>query len=82
MEHSLAQRAHAETLGTALLVLVGPGSVVATLILAGDSTARGHRRRPARHLVRLRPGHRGARVRDRQGLGLSHQPGGHVRARR
>lgn len=38
MEHSLAQRALAETLGTALLVLVGPGSVVATLILAGDST--------------------------------------------
>ena len=28
----------AETLGTALLVLVGPGSVVATLVLAGDST--------------------------------------------
>jgi glycerol uptake facilitator protein len=27
----------AETIGTALLVLVGPGSVVATLILAGDS---------------------------------------------
>src|ERR687885_874441 len=38
MKHSLAQRALAETLGTALLVLVGPGSVVATLILAGDST--------------------------------------------
>ena len=38
MEHSLAQRAFAETLGTALLVLVGPGSVVATLVLAGDST--------------------------------------------
>ena len=38
MEHSLSQRALAETLGTALLVLVGPGSVVATLILAGDST--------------------------------------------
>ena len=37
-EHSLAQRAIAETIGTALLVLVGPGSVVATLILAGDST--------------------------------------------
>jgi glycerol uptake facilitator protein len=36
-EHSLGQRAVAETLGTALLVLVGPGSVVATLILAGDS---------------------------------------------
>ncbi len=38
MEHSLSQRALAETLGTALLVLVGPGSVVATLTLAGDST--------------------------------------------
>ena len=37
-EHSLSQRAIAETLGTALLVLVGPGSVVATLVLAGDST--------------------------------------------
>lgn len=38
MQHSLGQRAGAETLGTALLVLVGPGSVVATLTLAGDST--------------------------------------------
>jgi glycerol uptake facilitator protein len=38
VEHSLPQRALAETLGTALLVLVGPGSVVATLVLAGDST--------------------------------------------
>src|SRR5258707_5539777 len=38
MEHySLPQRALAEVLGTALLVLVGPGSVVATLVLAGDS---------------------------------------------
>jgi glycerol uptake facilitator protein len=37
-EHSLPQRAFAETLGTALLVLVGPGSVVATLVLAGTST--------------------------------------------
>ena len=36
--YSLTQRALAETLGTALLVLVGPGSVVATLALAGDST--------------------------------------------
>src|SRR6185437_7978313 len=36
-EHSLGQRLVAETVGTALLVLVGPGSVVATLILAGDS---------------------------------------------
>jgi glycerol uptake facilitator protein len=34
---SLAQRAVAEVLGTALLVLVGPGSVVATLQLAGKS---------------------------------------------
>src|SRR3982750_1460772 len=38
MEHSLPQRVVAETLGTALLVLVGPGSVVATLTLAGKST--------------------------------------------
>jgi glycerol uptake facilitator protein len=37
-EHSLSQRAVAETFGTALLVLVGPGSVVATLVLAGKST--------------------------------------------
>src|SRR5882757_9186499 len=37
MEHSLPQRAFAEALGTALLVLVGPGSVVATLALAGKS---------------------------------------------
>jgi glycerol uptake facilitator len=37
-EYSLGQRAFAEVLGTALLVLVGPGSVVATLALAGDST--------------------------------------------
>src|SRR5215218_5532029 len=36
--YSMAQRAFAEVLGTALLVLVGPGSVVATLVLAGDST--------------------------------------------
>src|SRR3954469_24510526 len=36
-EHSLGQRAVAETVGTGLLVLVGPGSVVATLVLAGDS---------------------------------------------
>ena len=36
--YSLSQRAFAEALGTALLVLVGPGSVVATLVLAGDST--------------------------------------------
>jgi glycerol uptake facilitator protein len=37
-EFSLPQRALAETLGTALLVLVGPGTVVATLVLAGKST--------------------------------------------
>jgi glycerol uptake facilitator protein len=37
-QHSLSQRAAAEVLGTALLVLVGPGSVVATLVLAGKST--------------------------------------------
>jgi glycerol uptake facilitator protein len=36
--YSLGQRAVAESLGTAMLVLVGPGSVVATLALAGDST--------------------------------------------
>ena len=38
MEFSLPQRAFAEALGTALLVLVGPGSVVAVLTLAGKST--------------------------------------------
>src|SRR3990170_8425618 len=37
-DYSLSQRVLAESLGTALLVLVGPGSVVATLVLAGDST--------------------------------------------
>jgi glycerol uptake facilitator protein len=37
-KYSLPQRAVAEVIGTALLVLVGPGSVVATLILAGKST--------------------------------------------
>ena len=36
-KYSLAQRAVAEMLGTALLVLVGPGSVVATLVLAGKA---------------------------------------------
>jgi glycerol uptake facilitator protein len=36
-EYSLGQRSLAEALGTALLVLVGPGSVVATLTLAGDA---------------------------------------------
>jgi glycerol uptake facilitator protein len=36
--YSLGQRAVSEALGTALLVLVGPGSVVAALALAGDST--------------------------------------------
>src|SRR4030088_278023 len=35
--YSKTQRALAEILGTALLVLVGPGSVVATLVLAGDA---------------------------------------------
>ena len=35
--YSLGQRAVAEALGTALLVLVGPGSVVAALVLAGDA---------------------------------------------
>src|SRR5437660_12922712 len=35
---SLSQRTLAEVLGTALLVLVGPGSVVATLALAGKVT--------------------------------------------
>ncbi len=36
--YSLAQRGLAEAFGTAALVLVGPGSVVATLVLAGKST--------------------------------------------
>jgi glycerol uptake facilitator protein len=36
-EHSLPQRALAESLGTALLVLVGPGSVVAALELSGKA---------------------------------------------
>ncbi|MDQ6816181.1 MAG: aquaporin family protein [Actinomycetota bacterium] len=36
-KYHLSQRAVAEMLGTALLVLVGPGSVVATLALAGKA---------------------------------------------
>ena len=36
-KYHLSQRAFAEVLGTALLVLVGPGSVVATLVLAGKA---------------------------------------------
>ena len=35
--YSLGQRALAETVGTALLVLVGPGSVVAAIVLAGGT---------------------------------------------
>ena len=41
MEHSLPQRVLGESLGTALLVLVGPGSVVATLKLAGNAPLSG-----------------------------------------
>lgn len=37
MEYSTSQRLAAEALGTALLVVVGPGSVVATLVLAGEA---------------------------------------------
>jgi glycerol uptake facilitator protein len=36
-QYHLSQRAAAEGLGTALLVFVGPGSVVATLVLAGKA---------------------------------------------
>jgi glycerol uptake facilitator protein len=36
-KYHLSQRAVAEVLGTALLVFVGPGSVVATLVLAGKA---------------------------------------------
>src|SRR2546423_4374187 len=36
--YSKPQRALAEMLGTAALVLVGPGSVIATLTLAGKAT--------------------------------------------
>src|SRR6266851_4680472 len=35
--HSMPQRALAEFFGTAALVLVGPGSVIATLTLAGKA---------------------------------------------
>ena len=41
MEHSRKQRSLAEGLGTALLVLVGPGSVVATLKLGGNAAFTG-----------------------------------------
>src|SRR5258708_6219901 len=37
--HSMSQRAIAETFGTAALVLVGPGSVIATLTLAAKAVA-------------------------------------------
>ena len=43
--------------------------------------SRDRRVRPARHLVRVRLRDHGARVRDRQGLGLSHQPRRDLRAR-
>src|SRR5213596_3446652 len=36
--YTMPQRALAEVLGTAALVLVGPGSVIATLVLAGKAT--------------------------------------------
>src|SRR5437660_11086748 len=36
--YSLTQRGAAEAFGTAALVLVGPGSVIATLVLAGNAT--------------------------------------------
>lgn len=39
-EYSLGQRALSEVVGTFLLVLVGPGSVVATLVLAGEDRLR------------------------------------------
>ena len=76
MQHSLPQRALAETLGTGLLVLVGPGSVVATLTLAGDA-------KPAvtgADLLGISFAFGGGRLRPGEGLGRSHQSGGHVRA--
>src|SRR2546421_9891787 len=39
--YSIRQRFLAEVLGTAALVLVGPGSVIATLVLAGKATPAG-----------------------------------------
>src|SRR6202043_3967538 len=39
--HSISQRAIAEMFGTAALVLVGPGSVIATLTLAGKAVPAG-----------------------------------------
>ena len=39
-KYHLSQRAVAEMLGTALLVLVGPGSVVATLALPIEAVKR------------------------------------------
>jgi len=81
MEHSLPQRAFAETLGTALLVLVGPGSVVATLTLAGKST-------PAitgADLLGISVAFGlviAAMCTPSAGVGLSHQSGRHLCARR
>ena len=80
-EHTLSQRALAETLGTALLVLVGPGLRRRHACPGRRQGARDRRVRPTRHLVRVRLRDHRARVCDRQGLGLPHQPGGDVRAR-
>ena len=57
-KYSLGQRALAETLGTALLVLVGPGSVVATLVLAGTED----QNVPISHAAHAKERIRGARV--------------------
>ena len=81
-EHSLGQKLVAEFIGTALLVFIGAGSVPAILLLESGAKA------PfsgadlgfisiAFGLIVDRDG-----LHDREGLGLPHQPGGHVRARR
>ena len=80
-EHTLSQRVLAETLGTALLVLVGPGIRCRHACPGRRQGPRDRRVRPTRHLVRVRPGDHRARLCDRQGLGLSHQPRRDVRAR-
>ena len=80
-EHSLGQKLAAEFIGTALLVFVGAGSVPAMILLTSERVAV------------LRCGGRNGRARvradrdrdgllDRQSVGLPHQSGGDLRARR
>ena len=81
-EHSLAQKLAAEFIGTALLVFVGAGSVPAMILLTSEAPRRSRGRRSAWVRARVRADRGGDGLHGRQGVGLSHQPGGDVRARR